>query len=84
MKKKAETYDTMVKHHNRNISKQVVCECGKITCEKQIEKHRTTGVHKLLMYYKDQRDRMMKEQPEQEKTERKYLTTWDKVVLEKS
>lgn len=83
MKKKAETYETMVNHYNRHISKQVTCECGKILNENQMERHLTTGIHKLLLYYKNQRDEMMKEGPKEEKQERKYLNTWDKVVLEK-
>lgn len=82
MKKKAETYDTMVSHYNRHVSPQITCECGKILLEKQMEQHKKTGVHKLLLYYKQQRDDILK-QPKEEKQEKKYLNTWDKVVLAK-
>jgi hypothetical protein len=83
MKKKAETYETMVKHYNRHISRQTTCECGKILNESQMDRHLTTGVHKLLLYYKQQQDDMRKEEGKA-KPEKRYLNTWDKIVLEKT
>lgn len=82
MKKKAETYDTLVKHYNRHISPQMTCECGKIILEKQLEQHKTTGVHKVLLFYKKQKEEMTKEQENIITTEEKPLSHWARILQE--
>lgn len=81
VKKQAGTYETMVNHYNRGVSKQITCECGKITFENHLEKHQTTGIHNILMFYKKQRDDILNgvlvDEPKPKKT--KYLSQWNKV-----
>lgn len=80
VKKQAGTYETMLKQYNKDYSPQITCECGKITTEKHLEKHKQTGVHNILMYYKKQRDDILNGVVEPEKPKKTtYMNQWNKV-----
>ena len=80
--KSAETYENLLRHYNRRVPQLVECECGKITTQNGLEAHQRTGVHKLLLAYKEQCQKIKDETLKQEKEEepKKYKSQWDKMV----
>lgn len=90
--KSINTYENLVQYFNRNVSVQTTCECGKILLAHRMEDHLTTGVHKLLMSYKQQCHNLRKEaeavpssdpapeDPEPGKKKKKHRSQWDKFV----
>ena len=62
--KSVETYENLVRYYNRNVSVQETCECGKILPKHKMEGHRKTGIHKLLMSYKEQCQKLLDDESE--------------------
>ena len=78
--KEATTYETLIKHYNKDVSPQMTCECGKIITEKKHPSHLKSGIHKMLMTYKKQCEELKKNPPTEKK--KKYKSQWDKFVKE--
>lgn len=78
--KSVETYKNLVQYYNRNVSVQVECECGKILLKNRMEDHLKSGVHKLLMSYKAQCQKLQEEPALGSEPKKKYKSQWDKFV----
>ena len=64
--KKATTYDNLVKYYNRGIHPYTTCECGKIITENKLASHQSSTLHLLLMRYKEQCEKLKKQQQQQQ------------------
>ena len=93
--KSVETYENLIRFYNRNVPVLETCECGKIMPKHKMEGHIKTGIHKLLLSYKEQCQKLRDDEseiipaataaaaPEPDKpTKKKYRSQWDKFVRE--
>lgn len=62
--KSVETYENLIQYYNRNVSVQETCECGKIMPKHKMDGHLKTGIHKLLMSYKEQCQKLRDDESE--------------------
>lgn len=73
MKPKADTYDNLVKHYNRDYSPFIECECGKYVMEKYMSKHKQTKLHSYLLGYKHKCLKIKQTEEQQNQTEQQTV-----------